>query len=289
MDPASHAIHENFGTALSAQGKIKEAIAECRAAIELDQTCPYPHQQLAGVLSGQGKLAEATDECRTAIRLEPASAYSHQQFAGILYDHGKLAEASDEYRTAIRLDPAGAYAHAQLAAILSAQGKLAEAKDEYRTVLRLEPDKAWAHNQFAWALVRSPDRPRHDYDEALELSRKAVKLAPKEGNYVNTLALAEYRVGHWGESIAASERSMALGNGGSAFDWFFLALAHWKKGEKDKAAAWFDKAVAWTKEKDPRNTELRQFWKEAADLLRKPGPGLADASSAPSPATAQPP
>jgi tetratricopeptide (TPR) repeat protein len=166
MDPASHAIHENFGTALSAHGKIKEAIAEYRAAIELDQTCPYAHQQLAGVLSGQGKLAEATDECRTAIRLEPASAYSHQQLAGILYDHGKLAEASDEYRTAIRLEPAGAYAHEQLAAILSAHGKLAEAKDEYRTALRLEPDKAWAHNQFAWALVRSPGRPRHDYDEA---------------------------------------------------------------------------------------------------------------------------
>jgi hypothetical protein len=27
----------------------------------------------------------------------------------------------------------------------------------------------------------------------------------------------------------------------------------------------------WTKEKDPKNAELRQFWAEAAELLARPG------------------
>ena len=56
---------------------------------------------------------------------------------------------------------------------------------------------------------------------------------------MNTLALAEYRVGHWNESIAAAEHSMALREGGSASDWFFLAMAHWQKGEKGEARKWF--------------------------------------------------
>ena len=103
-------------------------------------------------------------------------------------------------------------------------------------------------------------------------TRKAVKLAPKDGNISNTLALAEYRAGHWNESIAASERSVALRNGGNAYDWLFRALAHWQKGEKDKGRTWFDKAVAWTKEKNPENLELRQIWAEAAQLLGRPGP-----------------
>ena len=145
--------------------------------------------------------------------------------------------------------------------------------------MRLDPDTAGTHNLFAWALVVSPDRPRRDYDEALEHSRKAVELAPKDGNYVNTLALAEYRVGHWNESIAASERSMALRKGGDASDYFFLALALWQKGEKAQARAWFDKAVAWTKEKNPKDLELRQFWKEAAKLLGLPGPNSTGLSS----------
>ena len=33
-------------------------------------------------------------------------------------------------------------------------------------------------------------------------------------------------------------------------------MALWQKGDKDEARKWFDKAVAWTKEKDPKNVEL---------------------------------
>ena len=77
---------------------------------------------------------------------------------------------------------------------------------------------------------------------------------------------------HWNESIAAGKRSMALRKGGRASDWFFLAMAHWRKGEKVEARKWFDKAIAWTREKDPKNVELLQFWNEAAKLLALPGP-----------------
>jgi tetratricopeptide (TPR) repeat protein len=152
-------------------------------------------------------------------------------------------------------------------------------------MVRLVPEYDWAHNGLAWELVLSTTRPRRDYDEALVHAREAVHLAPKDGHYANTLALAEYRSGHWAESIAASERSMALTNGGGASHWFFLAMAQAQKGQKDQARTWFDKAVAWTKEKDPKNTALRQFWTEAAELLGKPvpdqsGPGSAPASTA---------
>ena len=62
-----------------------------------------------------------------------------------------------------------------------------------------------------------------------------------------TLALAEYRAGHWAESIAAAERSTARTKGAgaaNAANGFFLAMALWQKGDKDEARKWFDKAVA---------------------------------------------
>ena len=102
--------------------------------------------------------------------------------------------------------------------------------------------------------------------------RKCVSLAPKDANHVNTLALVEYRVRHWDESIDAAERSVAMTKGATAYDWFFLAMAHAKKGEKEGARKWYDKAIAWTKEKDPKNAELLRFWEEAAELLGEPGP-----------------
>jgi len=104
-------------------------------------------------------------------------------------------------------------------------------------------------------------------------ARKAVELGEKDANTYGTLALAEYRSGHYAESLAASKRSMELRKGNGAYNWFFQAMAHWQKGDKDEARKWFDKAVAWTTEKGPKNAELRQFWAEAAELFGQPGPG----------------
>jgi hypothetical protein len=65
---------------------------------------------------------------------------------------------------------------------------------------------------------------------------------------------------------------MMLRNGDNASDWYFLAMAHWQNGNKEEAGKWFDKAVEWTQEKAPQDVEVRWFWKEAAELLGKPGP-----------------
>jgi tetratricopeptide (TPR) repeat protein len=137
-------------------------------------------------------------------------------------------------------------------------------------------------------LVLSPKGPPRDYDEALAHARKAVALAPKVGRCYRLLALAEYRLGHGTESLAASEHSMALQKGGDANNWFLVALAHWQTGDKDEARKWFKKAVAWTKGEDPKSVELRQFWTEAAELLGQPGPDAAGTGPPTAPAVEKP-
>ena len=155
-----------------------------------------------------------------------------------------------------------------------------EAIAAHREALRLNPDYhnipnnlAWSlPNNLAWSLALTPDRPPRDYDEAAALAGKAIDLEPKYAGNYNTLALAEYRRGRWDEAIAAAEQSIKLIKGVDASDWFFLAMAHTRKGARDKATTWFDKAVAWTKEKAPKDPELLRFWAEAARLLGRPGP-----------------
>jgi hypothetical protein len=62
---------------------------------------------------------------------------------------------------------------------------------------------------------------------------------------------------------------MELRKGGDCTDWFFLAMAHCRLGEKDQARQWYDKAVAlMEKEKSP-DEELRRFRAEARELLGK--------------------
>ena len=58
-----------------------------------------------------------------------------------------------------------------------------------------------------------------------------------------------------------------LGSKGDSREWFLLAMAHWKLGDKAEARAWYDKAVEWMEKNQPKNEELRRFRAEASELL----------------------
>jgi hypothetical protein len=99
---------------------------------------------------------------------------------------------------------------------------------------------------------------------------------PKEAMYWNTLGVAHYRAEHWKEAIEALTKSMELQKGKlESFDTFFLAMAHWRLDEKEKARQWYDRAVQWMeKNKDQLGgnkqwlEELRRFRAEAKERLK---------------------
>ena len=55
--------------------------------------------------------------------------------------------------------------------------------------------------------------------------------------------------------------------GGNSWDWFFLAMTHWRLGEQGKAFLCYGRAVQWMEKNPPRNEELRRFRAEAEGLL----------------------
>jgi Flp pilus assembly protein TadD len=100
------------------------------------------------------------------------------------------------------------------------------------------------------------------------MAQRAVELTPDSPHIWNTLGVAHYRAGNGAQAIAALEKSMALYAGREeSVNTFFLAMAHWQLGEKDKARMWYDRAVAWSEKKDPANATIRQFRAEASQLL----------------------
>jgi serine/threonine-protein kinase len=274
IKPAFGLAHSNLGLALADQGKLEEAISEYRAALRIKPDYADAHNNLGLALNRQKKLDEAIAEFRKAIQLKPDFATARYSLGNALHEQHKLDEAIAEYRKAIQLKPDYAEAHGNIGVALCEQHRLAEAIAEFRAAIRIKPEVAGAHNNLARALAFRPNRPTSDYDEGLQHAREAVEISPFDTNSYNTLALAEYRMGHWDESLAACDRSIALGKGGVAHDWFFQAIARAQKGDRDQARGWFDKAITWTKQKDPKNKELLQFWAEAAELLGQPGPRL---------------
>jgi uncharacterized protein HemY len=117
-------------------------------------------------------------------------------------------------------------------------------------------------------LATCPDPKFRDPGQAVKQAQKAVELAPKDGLVWNTLGVAQYRAGDWKAAIMALEESMGLRSGRiESSNTFFLAMAHWQLGEKEKARQVYDLAVDWMEKNDPQNQGLGRFRAEAAALL----------------------
>jgi serine/threonine protein kinase/Flp pilus assembly protein TadD len=132
------------------------------------------------------------------------------------------------------------------------------------TVLRGR-DNPKAQDSLAWFLANCPEF--RDPPQAVQLARRAVQLAPEQGQYWSTLGVAHYRAGEWKAARAALEKSVHLRKSGEGSDFFFLAMAHWRMDDKEEARKWYDRAVEWMENKQPANGELRLFRQEAAKLL----------------------
>jgi serine/threonine protein kinase/tetratricopeptide (TPR) repeat protein len=151
--------------------------------------------------------------------------------------------------------------------LLAQMGNIKEAERGWRKLLALDPTNGRARNRLAWRLATCPDPKLRNGSWAVELARKAVGLEPEQGSWWNTLGAAQYRAGDWKAAIDALTKAMELRLGGDPWDWFFLAMAHWRLGHKEEARRWYDQSVAGMQKNFPHHEELRRFRAEAEELL----------------------
>src|SRR5581483_9389794 len=97
-------------------------------------------------------------------------------------------------------------------------------------------------NNYAWFLATCPQVEFRDPAQSVRLAQAATGLAPESAEYWNTLGVARYRSGQWKEALAALDHSCQLAGGGTAFDFYFLAMAHYQLSHKEKAEEYYKKA-----------------------------------------------
>jgi tetratricopeptide (TPR) repeat protein len=273
ITPEDPYAHHDRGWTLHLQGKYDEAMACYRRSIDLWPENPYAEGFRAYTLLAQGKPVEAIAAFRKAARLKPSDTNAQFQLGNALLREKKYDEAVAAYRAALKLDPKHAGAYSGLGRVLYQEGQLDEALAALNKALAIDPQHAPVHNSLAWLLATAPDANVRNPARAVELARRTVDVAPEQGDFWNTLGAAHYRAGDWKAAITALEKSMALRQGGDCSNWFFLAMAHWQLGEKEKAREWYDRAVEWTNKHKLDDEELRRFRTEAAELLGVAGGG----------------
>ena len=107
----------------------------------------------------------------------------------------------------------------------------------------------------------------------MALARKAVELGSLYPTNVNTLGVALYRAGLWDEAITTLRRSALLNRGNDASDWFFLAMACWRRGQVGEASDYYVRGVSTLWRFQQEEPGYDRFWAEAAVLFGSFGPG----------------
>src|SRR5262249_452225 len=124
------------------------------------------------------------------------------------------------------------------AVALQARGNEQSPKDPERRAA-----EAAYRNALAWLLATCADGQFRDPPRAGALAAKAAELDPKNREVWNTLGVTQYQAGDFPAAIESLERSRKLNGDRDSFDYFFLAMARWQLGEKDKAKECYDEAV----------------------------------------------
>jgi tetratricopeptide (TPR) repeat protein len=179
--PANAANAEAFalnkkGIELAKAGKISEAIAEIKKAVQIDPNNADYHNNLSSLYTALKKPAKAEQEAQLAVKARPSEARSNLNLGRLALANKDYSVAEKAFRTVLKTQPKNAdaliglagvlrwqkkldeaekqataavqttqgcgnpEAHLLLAGILKDNHKLKEAAHEYQTVLNLKPD-----------------------------------------------------------------------------------------------------------------------------------------------------
>lgn len=239
LNPNGHDAHNNLALALLKQKKVDEAAAHHAEAVRLQPKRPEFHFNLAIALAEKGDLAGAAAEYIEALRLRPGYAEAHSNFSNLLTKQGKYDEAMQHALIALQINPTLVQARVNVGNILSEQNKPAEAVPHYLEALRVEPNLADARFHLGVAFAM-----QNKFNEAEREFREVIRLKPDsadaQANLGNTLASE----GRLEEAIAVFQQAIKL-DPSEPQTHFNLAIAYWQSQNKPQAVAQLHEALKY--------------------------------------------
>jgi hypothetical protein len=131
---------------------------------------------------------------------------------------------------------------------------------------RMPRGVAMALNNDSWYTCSDLGRTDAEYQRALIQAEQACALEPS-GTYLNTLGVAQYRVGLYEEALATLKKADEL-NGGIPEDIAFLAMLHHRLGDDSKAQKELNRLrTVMSNSRRGNDPEERAFLTEAEKLL----------------------
>jgi tetratricopeptide (TPR) repeat protein len=240
---------EAHGEALSAMGRIDDAIAAYRKALEADPKLTLAHTRLAFELARQNKGAEAVAEARKATEADPKSGEAFAMLGLAL-----LAQNPKDWNTAIAEAQQGAFLMPKSPVVQVAVGRIFEANGQYDQASAaygkaLESDPGFGAARLS--LLQS-DVARGKVGGTVADLKKLAETMPGSGEAQQLVGEHLLRKGETTEAIPVLEKATQL-TPGSGTAWALLGRAYQFNRRFEDAVNAFKKAV----ELNPGNVQYR--------------------------------
>ena len=152
LTPDDAEVHANHAAALRRLGRLDDAMAAARAALDLDPRSSPAMNNLGNVLRDAGRLSESEAAYRAALAVAPGFADAWANLAWVLSLNGQPRAAEEAAREAIALDGGHGNAFNNLGLALMRQGRLGEAEVALRRAIEIRPDFALPHSNLLFCL-----------------------------------------------------------------------------------------------------------------------------------------
>jgi serine/threonine-protein kinase len=217
--------------------KAREAV---QRAIEIDPDSAEAHSAYGKILANYyWNWSEAEREYRRSIELNPNVALTHYQYgAACLTPVGRFDEAISELKRALALDPLSVPAAANFANCLTFARKNDLAVHQGIEALRLDPTHPTARVALGFAYAASGM-----YEQAISICDSTLRSEPGNQDCLQVVGLAYAKAGRRQESDQVIKKFEELGKTGYAVSYRPAAI-YALLGDKDKAFAWLEKALA---------------------------------------------
>ncbi len=185
--------------------------AEAYAAVP-ESSLSWPQAQLgrASALKALGQVDEAIAVLTSAVQRHPDAPELHAAIGDALRGEQRYAAATPHYDAAIALfdqdRPAQWRAYFARGITYERRGEWDAAEADFRKALELSPEQPPVLNYLGYSLVER----RENFDEALDMIKRAVGARPYDGYIRDSLGWVFYRLGRYADAVEEMERAVEL-------------------------------------------------------------------------------
>ena len=192
---------------------------QAREIAESTIVAMYMNNRAAEALA-RGKLDDAYAWAKAAIDHDPDFPNSYNTLGVIYHRHGNFADAERAFRFALDRQPENVHAMSNLTRALSDEGRIAEAQEWKRKLDRIEPNPAFAYYTRGIKAMQEGD-----FRLARELFAKEVDRAPYYHEFRYWLAAAYVNLGETEQARKQLAYAMEFSTTRNEFDLYSAKLA----------------------------------------------------------------